>query len=376
MRSDSHRRPAKLSGVGLGLALCLGLTGCGVGGQSAAPAPSSPARLVPARPTSSPLPTPAPASTAPAASRAPASGAPAVGATVRLIAFRNPAEGWLLVGQGPSLAAPLSLYRTTDGGRHWILEAPGTPAHPLFAAGSLPLALEFPTARRGFAVVNAGVGACQARFVLYATADGGTHWTARGSIVGSDGPVAISRATVSAPMWLANGSCAAPITGVWESTDAGASWKALAAVAGPAAAQGGGPTAVALLPRAHGAELFAAYVTYTAKGQPLRAYLAVTGLPGTASTTRVLPFPHRVTALAFVSPATGWAETRQGLYRTADGGATWQPVPTPVDFSRLGGFPGIALTGSAASPVGWLAAGTRLWETVDGGRHWLSIRLP
>jgi photosystem II stability/assembly factor-like uncharacterized protein len=295
---------------------------------------------------------------------------------VRLIALQGPKTIWLAAGQGPSLAAPTVLYRTVDGGRHWQPEARGTPGHPLFGSGRFPVAWDFPTATKGYAVVNAGVGACQAFYLVYATADGGARWTARSRVVGSDGPVAVEQPTARSPLWLANGSCAAATVIVWTSRSGGLRWTAPTFVPGPASARGGGPTALTWVPTPKGIALLAAFVRYSAKGTPLASYLTATAWPGPARTVHALPFRQPVSALAFASPAAGWAATASGLYQTANGGASWATVKPPVPFRQLDTPPVIAVIRASSGLEGWLGAGSHLWETRDGGQHWTAVPVP
>ena len=76
-------------------------------------------------------------------------------------------------------------------------------------------------------------------------------------------------------------------------------------------------------------------------------------------------------ALDFMDSEHGWATALDlqsaQLYRTADGGATWQPVG--------GLLPDIGPVRFTSLTTGWLA-GRNLYLTTDGGRNWEPERLP
>src|SRR5262249_26003137 len=72
--------------------------------------------------------------------------------------------------------------------------------------------------------------------------------------------------------------------------------------------------------------------------------------------------------LAFPTRPTGYAASRQGLFKTADGGRTWRPIlKEPVGRVYLLEF--------ADERTGWLGT-DRLRQTEDGGATWAPVPLP
>jgi photosystem II stability/assembly factor-like uncharacterized protein len=88
----------------------------------------------------------------------------------------------------------------------------------------------------------------------------------------------------------------------------------------------------------------------------------------------------------FVTTAEGWALGTKALLHTTDGGRTWRPVGEPgrplqqVDF--VASTVGVGIAGTAlhlefvTSVVGWGIAGTTLYRTQDGGRTWQAQSTP
>ncbi len=82
------------------------------------------------------------------------------------------------------------------------------------------------------------------------------------------------------------------------------------------------------------------------------------------------PGDQRVYNAFFLDVNTGY-EVRSGLYRTTDGGQTWQGV-----IAHLAqGYPKVKFSGRE---VGWSCLGGTWAYTVDGGKHWTSreVRFP
>jgi photosystem II stability/assembly factor-like uncharacterized protein len=82
------------------------------------------------------------------------------------------------------------------------------------------------------------------------------------------------------------------------------------------------------------------------------------------------PDDQRVNAVFFLDENTGYA-VRSGLYRTTDGGQTWQGVVAQLPRGR----PQIKF---ADHEVGWSCLENTLTYTVDGGKHWSAreVRFP
>lgn len=98
----------------------------------------------------------------------------------------------------------------------------------------LPVALAFHAPTQERLVFTTAVGACNARFALDETHDGGRTWTNRAGLAGSDGPVSIAQRGAS--LWVAHAACGGPVTAVWQSQAGGRHFTRLSLVAGPATA--------------------------------------------------------------------------------------------------------------------------------------------
>lgn len=287
--------------------------------------------------------------------------------------FLTAREGWIVVDDGAPNPGT-RLYHTTNGGQHWAVVADWTARSPAPwaaqspAAMENPMAIDFQSSSTGWAVINTGVGACQAGFALYRTTDGGEHWQHVQSLQGSDGPVSILTA-VGHIGWFADASCAAPGIGLWSVGQTGLHWRPGHPVTGPKIAAGGGPTAVQLARTAQGPLLSAAYIHYGPHGHTARTYWQVTRLPGPSGSARPLPFLGRVQAIAFLSPQIGWVAGRSQVWATDDGGAQWHRLPMDLTgwINRL----------DLVTPTtGWVSNGTQLARTTDGGRHFTPQPIP
>lgn len=83
------------------------------------------------------------------------------------------------------------------------------------------------------------------------------------------------------------------------------------------------------------------------------------------------PEGHQIQDIWFVDPTHGWTHVDGNLYRTDDGGATWDSIPTPGVTMRS-----ITFTTPSRGFIGSLATSTPLWETRNGGDTWSQVVLP
>ncbi len=308
--------------------------------------------------------------------------------------LRASGAGGLLVLAGGNL------YATEDGGRHWRSVHPDVPGI---------VAASFPTVLRGYALTGLGI---------LETEDGGVHWRVRytlpqglvaqlGLATGatidvepqggfaaftfancwpSGCPHVVLRIAASGDWQIVSGEDAGPLPtvtapedgfaggaqqlwttgpdsvvwngagGLWQSTDAGASWQEIGA------------------PKAH---------------QPSPAFVDVSGVRSgdlwaigqdvwggyllhrtAVGWQQVLPQPFPVSAVDFVTDRVGYgiglSWSPRAIVGTRDGGRTWHVLP------GVGGGLPVAL--SFTSPEhGYLATAgisPTLWQTADGGRSW------
>lgn len=251
---------------------------------------------------------------------------------VETVDFVTPQVGYAVVARSSQESAAPRLYRTLDAGAHWAAVPGGLPTqspHPFFGADVV-----FMNEAHGMALMSLGAGACQEGWQVYRTADGGRSWQVAGEILGEDGPIVLAVAP-KAPPWFLNGSCAGAYAELLRNS--GKQWPLAHEFALPAAAAKRyfNPSAVSLQ-------------RYGAKGAlVVDAYY----------------------------PAQSGAHPPLLLgYRTADDGATWQPLAlgnqglaarvSAIAFYNTS--EGLAATRSAAGRL-------TLYVTHDGGRHWLPV---
>ena len=282
--------------------------------------------------------------------------------------------GWVVVQPSPGVPMTPKIYETSDGGQQW------TPIRYRAQGGTASFgrqvmgieALHFTDPKQGVLVTSLGVGACQASFAVWTTNNGGYTWSAVGTLFGSDGPVGLTQYASTAPIWVADGSCANSATFLFQSGNGG--WHETTYPAHPPGPpEASSPMSVVLLPNPAGVTLLADYGKYSASGST-GPYLYVTEAPGGSTTERTFPGQGWVQKMAFLSPAFGWIHTSRHLYQTSDQGEQWSVIPTPPATPDT--VPLVALSGTATSPVGWYASGPSLWKSVDDGKRWTEVPVP
>lgn len=229
------------------------------------------------------------------------------------------------------------LFKSADGGENWswVGRLYSGPPGSIAAVAVAPNFSE-----------NGHVLAASSRGGLYVSRDGGIDWTAHVTVTAHS-------AVVYSPSFAADGVAFAGGWGLYRTADAGTTWTEVLTH---------GVSALAVSPDfASDGTLFAGsdvlYVSHDAG----TSWISVT-LPSTSA---------RINALA-ISPAfdvdrTLFAGLNDGLYRSGDGGVSWE---------RAHSYPGSAVSSLAISP-GWpthplLLVGTAqgVYRTVDGGATW------
>ncbi len=295
------------------------------------------------------------------------------------IAFVSARVGFVLLDRqpppGPQRAPHLSLYRTDDGGRSWRMVGGGV--SPLPNGTVQALALTFMGPQRGYLLLSLGASACQAELAVLATTDGGRTWRRLGGIIPATDGASTIAAWRGRPVVL-NAACGAP--GLVLDTFRLRRWRSTA-LAVPAALRGGDATASAIWagPGRHGLEVAAAY-----QGPSARRPVLVR-LSAAAGTSRwrfsVLPMGHLAAglwmqALAFAGPRAGVAASAPGrLLATVDGGATWrQGRALPLRYVDAARAAMVAPSIAFVLLTGRL--GAALWRTANGGATWRPLPLP
>lgn len=310
---------------------------------------------------------------------------------LQLIAFDNERAFVLDPYQSPP-----ALLRTGDGGSNW--EQLGLPAR---LAPGWPLTFVDPDNGFLLAEVNAAMG--QSAASIYRTSDGGRHWTrvahvdygaaSKGLSSAGDKDGLIFR--TSSAGWMTAWSTAGPPL-IWSTFDGGVSWTAEnlpvpqdVYVSGNGAPdrpvffgqqQGAFPVVVTLVPAPNGQP-----TTVPADGYPLALYVFPTSDGGSHWLT-----PRRLPGLGsqnappywqFLDANHWWAGSGDRLWISRDGGQTWKELRldlpagyAPSHLNFVTSDIGYAL---AISPrLGNLAAGSLLLRTSDAGAHWSVVPVP
>lgn len=290
---------------------------------------------------------------------------------LRARALTAPARG---IG-GPSIRS----WATRDGGATWTGEG-GIAVNPLSVSAA---SLDFVDADHGwFSEVSGGTGTVS--ILLFRTEDGGEHWVRLRATVadaaraaGGSRTCGLLTMSFSAPRtgWI-TGSCESGPPPLYVSRDGGATWKP-APLPGPPGNTSGNTSFPPVFTSAQNGFL----VTESEGSDPVSAGI-FTSVDGGATWIRRVSMSGTPLGDAFVGVAPEWLvlDSPYGdaaapeLYTSDDGGGTW---------SRLGAFPYLGLRlDFVTAAVGWAAPpdapldGTApyLLETEDGGRTWTAVR--
>lgn len=253
--------------------------------------------------------------------------APLLTASVSLT-FTDPSHGWLLLSAYPALGLMAkAVFRTADGGATWTMAACGcgkapAPA-PWLSGGMYSTGIGATDARHAWVTGTYHGGD---RIPVYATADGGESWSLvqltlpapyRNVTYGNAYPPSFSGAGDRdgvLPVELKGPG--SPVLALFTSTDGGASWH-LAEVLKPEPTCDQG-CAIDVLGPQH------VWLVDGAGG------IYSTSSPDSPQAATV-PSPYRLTQVNFVSPRMGWGLARhaQGhtiIVATDDGGVSWKTV--------------------------------------------------
>ncbi len=266
------------------------------------------------------------------------------------------------------------LSRTSDGGTHWTQWKAHLP-HLVDQSLSDPIlkAVDFLNTREGWLefgpASSAAAGMVYPGMELWQTTNGGRSWTRKDQISGRSWIVAgIVMFTSLNDGWMTEGANhRMPV--LLHTMNGGRTWTKAALGAVP----GGCPTFTGRFGviRVLNAALTNNQILRTTDGG--HHWSAPFRLPGQlVPVTRSSKTPNpKIPSIfsAYVQQIGGlliWDLEGQRLWRSTNGGTTWNLQDTASGLSRMGGIDFIN------RHVGWTKEKNRLWMTTSGGKHWTS----
>ncbi len=278
--------------------------------------------------------------------------------------FLDEMHGWVLVADTSNPNAG-TLYRTSSGGASW------TPLSVPFGSGEL----HFIDQNNGWAMADLGAGAGSMGIAIFQTTDGGQTWTqtytndpnqtGAGDSLPLSGIKNGMTVTDMKNAWIGGVTYASAIVYLYQTSDAGHTWNLESAPipAGYEQAQ----------PVNHGPQFVApndAYLPVTMQnqyGDMLFIYVSHDGGANWALTSTLIP---QGGSMDFVSVNDGFVWNATAFYVTHDGAKTWTVVTPDVAFGEnfagmdfISPTTGFVLTNDATSR-------RTLYKTTDGGATW------
>src|SRR5437763_966702 len=243
----------------------------------------------------------------------------------RQISFIDAQRGWVLAAVRPlgGPAEPVSVFRTTDGGKTWV-----NVATALFSDATPPGKLPYGGQKSGMHFLDASTGWVTGTvFItdlawLYVTHDGGSTWQPQSLLMPPGVPSA--RLSLLSPTFFSTADGILPVifsnittdsaiaTAIYTTHDGGRTWQSTAPIA-------------AALPLLSFADLQHGWATYRTM-----LYRTIHGVHHWINLSPSSNFKN-ITQIDFVSTTVGWAITSatansSSLLKTVDGGLTWTSI--------------------------------------------------
>lgn len=278
--------------------------------------------------------------------------------------FLDVQHGWVLVPD-PNNMLTGSLFRTADGGSTW------SQALVPFGGG----ALRFLDANDGWMMASLGAGAGSMGVAVYQTTDGGSTW-AQAYINDPNQPGAgdslplggLKNSLAPSDMknaWIGGVTYAPGVIYLYETHDSGHTW-AQSSLKVPAGYEEAELETTGPIFTSSGVAFLPVHLS-SQNGVMLAIYVSRDGGMSWLLTPTLIPFGGQVD---FVSQDVGFVWNLTYFYMTKDGGQTWKTISPDVAFGDsfrgmdfLSPLVGFVLTDDAN--------GSRvLYKTVDGGATW------
>ena len=316
--------------------------------------------------------------------------------------FLGGSTGWAVVVSAAARGPRFSVFRTSDGARHWRKQFTGATVQGTDLSiqfldsnvGILQLDRVYRTVDGGahWGVISIPDDSPIYTFIsptrawaldgqqLFATADGGLTWQMRGNVpqsirgVGKGGPQALAFGATG-EVWA--GAIDQIMPTVYATSDGGATWKAIAVPHDANAVIVGGKP---LLYSTSAQTVPGGGVLVLAEDDFGNAQAATSFDMGRSwNRIRVPTQDPQRSVYSFLDARRWWASFLSLLYRTDDGGQTWRVIRSAVTDSMIDWTIGSAHMIDARRGWAPITSGhgtSGLAMTNDGGLHWAPVNVP